>query len=462
LSYDDAGRLTGITHTGSGGVLGLFSYGYDAAGNRTSATSLAGTDAYSYDELDRLIGVVRSDGVAETYSYDAAGNRLSSTVGGAATNNSYDIANQVTQVITSGVSTPYVYDAAGRLLDDGVNQYTWDGFGQLVGVSGLAGDTTYRYDGDGLRISETTSGLTTSILWDRAQGLPQVAGYGATAYVRGPGSLSAVTGGVRQQLLIDGLASTRLVTDETGTITGTADYSTYGEVASQTGSVGALGYTGELQDPSGLLYLRARTYQPATGTFLSKDLLQPNLPGTQGWNPYNYVGNNPATRTDPSGYGELLEYVATHAWARGAAVAGVFGANSGVNECRTRSSSHGGYFSCVIAYTAISAGFGAGFGAIGGAVIGPITAIANSVTSMVVFSFAVAAACMAGGVTGRVRDEITSAILGREPGSSSFANGCALGLIGFGGGALPPGAPAPAPAPEPAPAPVLQPAPNPA
>jgi RHS repeat-associated protein len=64
-------------------------------------------------------------------------------------------------------------------------------------------------------------------------------------------------------------------------------------------SVGAgrssFGYAGEYQDPSGLLYLRARYYDPAQGRFFQMD------PSRLGQNPYRYSYSNPLNYTDPSG-----------------------------------------------------------------------------------------------------------------------------------------------------------------
>jgi RHS repeat-associated protein len=66
---------------------------------------------------------------------------------------------------------------------------------------------------------------------------------------------------------------------------------------------GIFGFTGEQHDPAtGLLYLRARYYQPGLGRFLSADAVQPNAPGTQGYNLYAYVANNPTTWVDPTGH----------------------------------------------------------------------------------------------------------------------------------------------------------------
>ena len=73
---------------------------------------------------------------------------------------------------------------------------------------------------------------------------------------------------------------------------------------SHTGASLSLGFTGELTDPTtGLVDLRARELDPTLGRFLSADTMQPNAPGSQGYNLYAYVANNPTTWTDPSGHG---------------------------------------------------------------------------------------------------------------------------------------------------------------
>ncbi len=70
---------------------------------------------------------------------------------------------------------------------------------------------------------------------------------------------------------------------------------------SSTGQTGILGFTGQQTDPTGLSYLRTRYYNPTTGGFLSPDSVQPNAPGTQGYDLYSYVANDPTTMSDPSG-----------------------------------------------------------------------------------------------------------------------------------------------------------------
>jgi RHS repeat-associated protein len=67
-----------------------------------------------------------------------------------------------------------------------------------------------------------------------------------------------------------------------------------------------LGYRGELAI-DGLVFLRARFYDPATRSFLSPDPL-PNPPGAPcGANPYHYAWNDPLSFVDPSGMRPLTQ-----------------------------------------------------------------------------------------------------------------------------------------------------------
>ena len=96
----------------------------------------------------------------------------------------------------------------------------------------------------------------------------------------------------------DALGSTRLLTDSRGTVVGTTSYSPYGQMTAQSGTVTTpFGFAGQYTDSqTGLVYMRARWYDPATGQFLSVD---PLVVATQ--QPYAYVADNPLNYTDPFG-----------------------------------------------------------------------------------------------------------------------------------------------------------------
>ena len=86
--------------------------------------------------------------------------------------------------------------------------------------------------------------------------------------------------------------------DASGAVLETIKYSPYGTPTIESGSASTdLLYAGQYNDPqSGLVYLRARWYDPTTGQFLSVD---PDLAQTGAT--YNYAGDDPTTDTDPTG-----------------------------------------------------------------------------------------------------------------------------------------------------------------
>ena len=73
-------------------------------------------------------------------------------------------------------------------------------------------------------------------------------------------------------------------------------------MAAEGGWANPLQYSGEQWDAdAGLLYLRARWYDPATGRFLTRDPFPGFAALTQSQNPYAYAMNNPVLFVDPSG-----------------------------------------------------------------------------------------------------------------------------------------------------------------
>jgi RHS repeat-associated protein len=88
--------------------------------------------------------------------------------------------------------------------------------------------------------------------------------------------------------------------DGNGNLVSTRKYDVYGGVRGSTGPsgskhkfVGALGHTSE--DETGLVYMRARHYDPAIGRFASED------PAHDGNNWFAYGRNNPVSFVDSTG-----------------------------------------------------------------------------------------------------------------------------------------------------------------
>jgi RHS repeat-associated protein len=96
----------------------------------------------------------------------------------------------------------------------------------------------------------------------------------------------------------DRLGSVRALTNQAGTVVNTYAYDAYGNTTASTGSItNPFRYAGEYQDAeSGLYYLRARYYDPASQQFLTRDPLCA-VTGQA----YNYAGGSPLNATDPTG-----------------------------------------------------------------------------------------------------------------------------------------------------------------
>lgn len=101
----------------------------------------------------------------------------------------------------------------------------------------------------------------------------------------------------------DGLGSITAITDINGQSLNQYSYDAFGKIITSNETVDNIfEYTGEIYDENGLLYLRARYYDPAIGRFISKDTYMGLLNDPLSLNLYAYVGNNPVLYIDPTGH----------------------------------------------------------------------------------------------------------------------------------------------------------------
>jgi RHS repeat-associated protein len=301
--YNNADQLTKITMKKSSETLASLSYVRDKIGQVESATQtgLPGPTKpeYTYDTKNRLTKAAKA-----TYEYDAADNL---TKLGEATYK-YDKASQLEEgggvkfafsklgertkaTPTSGPATTYGYNQAGNLISV---KRTEEGEVKKI-------EDTYVHDGNGLRVSQTISGTKANLAWDPSSELPLLLNDGTNSYIYGPDELPIAQIDGEEKIVYlhhDHLGSTRLLTGATGKNEGSYTYTPYGGVEERKGTVTTpLGFNAQYTNSStGLIYLRARTYDPVTGQFLSVD---PDLMDTG--EPYSYAGGNPVNRSDPSG-----------------------------------------------------------------------------------------------------------------------------------------------------------------
>jgi RHS repeat-associated protein len=154
----------------------------------------------------------------------------------------------------------------------------------------------------------TAAGLATVYTLDLASSLPQVLSEDSDTtfadYVYGIGPLEQEREGTTYWYLTDTLGSVRLVTDSVGASPATYAYSAFGSTRKSSGAIAnEVRFTGERTDTeSGLEFLRARTYDPSTGTFLQRDSWGITATNSQSIDAYVYTANNPINAIDPSGH----------------------------------------------------------------------------------------------------------------------------------------------------------------
>ena len=297
--YDGLNRLTRLKHVKGLNTLSDFQYQFNAVNDITQTIDGAGTHTYTYDVLDRLTAATHPNQANESYAYDDVGNRTASHQG---SSYSYQPFNR----LTAANGTSFGYDANGnqtsRTDASGSWTFAWDFEDRLKNAS-LAGGVSvnYSYDALGRRI-ERSAGTTARFVFDGPDIVRDLDNTNATVadYLNGPGvdnKLRQTASGTASYFLTDHLGTTNSLADSSGNVGSSLAYDSYGNV---TGGSAATRYsfTGREADPdTGMLYFRARSYDPQQGRFVSEDPLGLSA----GINTYRYVSNNPQNRTDSFG-----------------------------------------------------------------------------------------------------------------------------------------------------------------
>jgi RHS repeat-associated protein len=198
-------------------------------------------------------------------------------------------------------------DANGNLTARGTEELIYDQANRLRELKqNGATVATYAYNGDGARVSKTVGAVTTPYLYDIRASVAKLLQDGERRYVWRPGLAYAtdLTGNILQHVYhTDGIDSGRVLTNAAGAVTDTKRTDAFGvPLYTQGSSTQPFGFAGEQRDAeSGLVYLRARQYDPQLGRLIQRDVLRgsPARPATL--NRFTYGLNNPLRYIDPSG-----------------------------------------------------------------------------------------------------------------------------------------------------------------
>ncbi len=296
-AYNKADQLSEVSIKKGAAVLASMVYTRDKLGQVEKDVETGFSEEperkYEYDAGDRLL---KSNGTL--FEYDKAGNvtKISPTT------YTYDKADQ----IATASNAAFEYNKLGQRVKEtptggSATTYSYDQAGNLVTSKGPVTENTFKYDGTGLRTTETKGASTYPMFWDTTPGLPLLLRAGNDYFVYGPDGLpfEQITSGSPTYLHHDQMGSTRVLTNPSGEISGTYRYGPNGAFWKFTGTQGTqMGFAGQyrMRAENQLIYLRARTYDPVTAQFLSVD----PIVGATGES-YSYASDNPVNAGDPSG-----------------------------------------------------------------------------------------------------------------------------------------------------------------
>jgi RHS repeat-associated protein len=282
------------------------------------------SEAFEYDNLDRLTRARITGGAEKNYDYHEDGRiKYKSDVGTYRYGEAGAGPHAVTSV--SGVrNATYRYDRNGNQLEGDGRTISYTSFDKPIEIRKGDHVSLFHYDPEHSRLFQTSNeagaGTETIYIGGFYEKVSSPSGIQHRHYVSAGSDTIAIfltseqpTGPPRTRYLHqDHLGSTDTITDESGTVIERFSYDAFGKRRSgnwQDAASGAIrstyterAFTSHLQvDSVEIIHMGGRAYDPTLGRFASADPFIGNT-GLQALNRYTYVQNNPLTATDPSGY----------------------------------------------------------------------------------------------------------------------------------------------------------------
>lgn len=246
---------------------------------------------YAYDANDRLIWeeTQKANNILATteYFYDANGNQISKLFN--------DLTDQ------SGAAASISMETQA----DTPNYEYWeyDGFNRLIAYHNPTTSAGYTYNTEGLRITKKVNGQETKHIWDGSNMVMELNGSDQIIdkYIRGNKLIKSDLNGY---YLHNAHGDVIQLADQQGIVTRSYLYDAFGvEQETQPNDTNLFRYCEEYLDKeSGVIYLRARYYDPTTGRFLSEDAYKGTVRYPLSLNLYTYCNNNPINMIDPTGH----------------------------------------------------------------------------------------------------------------------------------------------------------------
>jgi RHS repeat-associated protein len=347
-TYDALTGELNTRKTGTGGTSAMqnMSYQWDKNGNLQERKDLNQsnlTELFEYDSRNVLQTVKLNGVVKHTLTVNNIGNITIKTA--SADNPDANVGTYVygdpahKHAVTAAGSNTYTYDANGNMITQNGATISWTSYDMPSAINGAGGNSSqFSYGTSRNRWKQTavfgsgpSAGTETTIY---VGGLLEKVTRGAVStyrhYIEGATGVAAVynrdTSGANtvHYLTRDHLGSVDGVVSAAGVVQGKYSFDPFGLRRSPVGWTGTWstaeqstaqnstrrGFTFHEQlDNLNLTHMNGRVYSPVVGRFLSADPFEDANLGPQGLNRYSYVGNNPGSYSDSSGFGtDILTY----------------------------------------------------------------------------------------------------------------------------------------------------------
>lgn len=325
--YYDANQMLNSITTGTTALpssVQNLGYTFNSAGQLINRTDGSLTEAFRYDQMDRLISTQVGSRVKYVVDYQSDGNISNTTIGGGY---HYDLASHPNAVSSvdgianaSSQSIPFLTNATYNIEDKVLTLDNGD----------IHADFIYGVDGNRFRMDNKIGGILQSskiYIGDNEFGYNSS---GALTYkrtiIKAPTGVCAVyedNGNTQAFYYIhsDFQGSWLAISDGSGVVTNRYSYDAWGRprkpqtwelyaagTIPTSQDIGAMqprfdrGYTGhEMLCSFGLINMNGRLYDPYLQRFLSPDPYIQAPGNAQNYNRYSYCLNNPLRYTDPTG-----------------------------------------------------------------------------------------------------------------------------------------------------------------
>ncbi|RFB34844.1 wall-associated protein [Brevibacillus sp. VP] len=317
-TYDGLGRILSVKHPGMGKI--TYEYDTSTTGDTVHVQYPNGTKIEkgfnSFGQTTEVQHILSNNKVWEEQNqYNGFGNIVETTVNQSSSTFGYDKLDRIRKEKTPTREQTYTYDERGNrqsivtakspTIAD--SSYTYDVLNRLKTYTKNGKESTYTYYPGELRASKEIDGKTTHYVYlngnvieelDEKNNLQACNIWGNELLYR-----DDVKGEKQGYYYTNAHGDIVEIKDKAGQTLNKYEYDLWGNVESKQEKMSnPFLYAGEMYDEeSGLIYLRARYYDPNDGRFITEDTYKGQVDNPLSLNRYTYVHNNPVSNVDPTG-----------------------------------------------------------------------------------------------------------------------------------------------------------------